>query len=492
MNGAGLRVAPWALRVAALAVAVLVVVPALPALPALPAGPAAAAPSSLGQAPAEAIPTLEDGYGLHVTAETQLDPRLLAVTVSTAALPDPANVRILLPTGYASHPDERYPVLYLLDGTSGTAADWTTMGDAEQTTAGLPLIVVMPDITLNGDGGGWCADWVNGGAYGPPEWETFHIDELIPWVDANFRTIADRDGRAIAGLSQGGFCSMSYAAQFPDLFVTALSYSGAPDIAYDPEAEAGAMAVINATEVGLDGVPPDSIFGSPVTDQINWAAHDPATLADNLRGMNLLLYNGNGLPGPLDANPVNPEASSIEALVDMDTTLFHNRLDALGIPSYWDDYGPGTHTWPYWARDLQESIGAVMDGFAHPPPPPAQITYTSAAAQYTEFGWQVAINRPAEEFSTLENADSEGFSLAGSGSGVVTTPPYYRPGARLLVTMRGDAGDTTEILSPDAQGQLQLVVPLGPGNPYQQDTVQADLFGTQVYTTSVQIVSSPG
>ncbi len=125
-------------------------------------------------------------------------------------------------------------MLYLLHGTSGGAADWTTVGGAEQTTAGLGLIVVMPDIALDDNGGGWCTNWYNGGRYGQPEWETFHIDQLIPWIDHNLRTVATRDGRAIAGLSQGGFCSMSYAARHPDMFETALAYSGAPDTAYDP------------------------------------------------------------------------------------------------------------------------------------------------------------------------------------------------------------------------------------------------------------------
>jgi hypothetical protein len=55
-------------------------------------------------------------------------------------------------------------VLYLLHGSSGGAADWTSHGGAEQTTAGLGLIVVMPDIALRYDGGGWCTNWWNGGA----------------------------------------------------------------------------------------------------------------------------------------------------------------------------------------------------------------------------------------------------------------------------------------------------------------------------------------
>jgi S-formylglutathione hydrolase FrmB len=451
-----------------------------------PAGPATAASSTTSATPG---PPLLNAFGLHVTAEQQLDPRLLALTVTTAALPSPAQVRVLLPTGYAANPNRRYPVLYLFDGTSGHASDWTTEGDAERTTAGLPLIVVMPDITLNGNGGGWCTNPVNGGNYGPPEWETFHIDQLIPWVDQNFRTLASRDGRAIAGLSQGGFCSMSYAAQFPDLFMTALSYSGAPDIAYDPVAQAGATAVINGTEIALTGVPADSFFGNPLTDEVNWAAHDPATLADNLRGVNLMLYNGNGLPGPLDTTP-NLEGSLIEGAVGIDNQYFHARLTALGIPNYWDPYGNGTHSWPYWARDLRESIGSVMGDFAHPPPAPASVTYTSASAQYSEFGWSVGIDRTAEEFSTLTNATASGFSLSGSGSAVVETPPLFTPRGHYRVSLHGPHADLNLAATANRQGQLTLLVPLGPPNPYQEYTAQAAVAGTKSYTTTVGIAPS--
>ena len=160
----------------------------------------------------EAQPPLElaDGYGIHVDAVEQLDARQLHVQVSTAALQHAVDIRILVPADYADT-DRSYPVLYLFHGTSGRASDWVNFGDAEQTTAGLPLIVVMPDAGFNGDGGGWFANWFNGGAGGQPMWETFHIDQLLPWVDANFRTVANRDGRAVAGLSQGGFGSLSYA-----------------------------------------------------------------------------------------------------------------------------------------------------------------------------------------------------------------------------------------------------------------------------------------
>jgi S-formylglutathione hydrolase FrmB len=437
---------------------------------------------TLASSPASAAPALQDGAGLHLLAQQQLDSRMLEATVSTAALPGPAKVRILLPAGYDTHPTRSYPVLYLLHGTSGGADDWTVKGAAEQTTAGRALIVVMPDIALGRDGGGWCTNWPNG-AY---KWETFHVDQLIPWIDSNLRTKAVRAGRAIAGLSQGGFCSMSYPARHPDLFTTALAYSGAPDIAGDPQVEAGSTAIINATEVGLDHVPPNSMFGDRATNEINWANHDPTTLAENLRGMNLFMYFGNGQPGPFDSGP-EAGAMSIEALVHEDNVHFHDRLVSLGIPSLYDDYGPGTHAWPYWTRDLQWSISPIMEAFAHPPREPKRINYTIADAHYSVYGWSVTMHRPAEEFSTLSEASSRGFTLAGSGSGTVLTPRGFVPGANYKLTLHGDFGASTATSAADGEGRLHVEVPLGPPNPYQQDTAEAIAAGTAVYKTSVAI-----
>jgi S-formylglutathione hydrolase FrmB len=430
-----------------------------------------------------AAPRFGSADGLQVVSQRQLGPRLLEATVKTAALPGPANVRILLPRGYAANPGRRYPVLYLLHGTSGGASDWTTMGDAQKTTAGLPLIVVMPDIALNRDGGGWCTNWPNG----PYDWETFHVDQLVPWVDTNLRTRRARGERAIAGLSQGGFCSMSYAARHPDLFGIALSYSGAPDIYYDADARAGSIAVINATEVGLDHVPPNSMFGDPVTDGINWAAHDPATLAQNLQATRMYLFTGNGEPGPLD--PPNPDAgaTAIEAAAHRSTAKFHERLDALGIPSHYDDYGPGTHTWPYWARDLGQSVGPLMAAFKHRAPEPRGITYQSADNAYSVYGWRVRVHRTAREFSYLRHAHCRRFVLAGSGSATVTTPSCLKPKGRYRVRLRGDHVTRRLQVRASRSGRLRLHVPLGPPNPYQQYTAQAEAAGTAVYRTRVAV-----
>lgn len=448
---------------------------------------------------------LTSADGITVLSETQADPRLLELQVTSAAVAGTLHVWVLLPTGY--QPSTRYPVLYLLHGTSGTASDWVHFGGAEQTSAGQPVIIVMPDVSLGDSGGSWCANWVTQ-ASGAANWETFHIDELIPWIDTNLPTIPDRQGRAIAGLSMGGFCSMSYAARHPDLFETAAAYSGAPDIAYDPEAELGAIAIINGTEVGLNRVAPDSIFGDPATDQVNWQGHDPAALAENLADTNLLLYNGNGEPGPYDPNPATDPASvatnfdpeGIEWLIGQDNQLFHKRLGALGISSYWDAYGPGTHTWPYWTNDFVQSLPKIMQAFTTPVASPTQVGFTTTDAEYTIYGWSVSVTRTAEEFSTLQHADADGFVLAGSGSAVVVTPADYLPGSTHTVTVvESNGASTTSTLVADGSGRLHVTVPLGPANPYQEYAVPVvgpnpvqqysgpSPVGSNVYTTSVTI-----
>lgn len=407
--------------------------------------------------------TFRDSGGLRVVHISRIDGRQYDVSVWTAALGRAVDVRILVPTDYLTTRD-RLPVLYLFHGTSGRASDWAEQGSAERSTAGLRLIVVMPDAGFDGDGGGWFTNWVDTRtALGPSEWETFHVAQLIPWVDANLRTVAARNGRAVAGLSQGGFGSMTYAARHPDLFVSAASFSGAPDIDADPAVAAGATGVIEATAVGLDGVEPDAMFGSRATDEINWQGHDPADLVDNLRPVDLWLFTATGQPGPYDSGPPNPSASGIELATHESTEGFVQRAQQQGVPFHLVDYTYGTHTWPYWARDLRQYLPHLMSTFERRPSGPARVSYQSIDSTWSQWGWTVAIRRSAgAQFSALTDAGPAGFTLQGTGTGVVTTPPFYRAGsvARVTIGRRPPAS-----VRADARGRLVLTVPLGPDLP---------------------------
>ncbi|MCW3066913.1 MAG: hypothetical protein JWN32_4085 [Solirubrobacterales bacterium] len=428
---------------------------------------------SAAPAAAQAPPPLRDAAGIHVVSVQALDDRLLDVTMRTDALPAPVHTRILLPAGYPADPARSYPALYMLHGSFADDTEWTRAGDAEAITAGLPVIAVMPD----GGAGGWYSNWLNHGRGGPPEWERFHIDELIPWVDRNLRTVAARGGRAIVGLSMGGFGAMSYAARHPDLFVAAASFSGAVD-----SNNVGLLPIVDLETLDESrSLDIDAIWGSRLTDELVWRAHNPWDLAANLRGLRLAVYTGNGRPGPFDspAKLFDPIESGVHAM----SVSFHGRLDGLGIAHTWQDYGSGTHSAAYWQRDLRSALPAIMAAFAQAPAASAPFSYRSGDARYAVYGWSVAMHRAAGAFSELDDASGQGFTLHGSGSASVVTPPAYAPGTRYAVTIRG----VRTVALADAAGRLHLQVPLGPSNSVQEFTLAARLVGARTFATTVRI-----
>ena len=399
---------------------------------------------------------------LHLIGVIHVDFRLEQLQFRTPAVNGPTSVRILLPAGYKLHPKRHYPVLYLLHGAIDNYTAWTVKGDTEQITARYPVIVVMPD---SGPSGGY-TNWYNDGAGGPPEWETYHIDELIPWVDRHLRTLASRSHRAVAGLSMGGFGTMSYAARHPDTFAAAASFSGALD-------------TNNLADIA---VTPSSVFGPRATQEVRWRAHNPWDLAANLRGLNLTIRTGNGLPG----GPYGG-GDPVEIAVHQMNVSLHDRLQALGISSLWDDYGPGGHDWPYWERDLRETLPTLMAVFAHPKPAPSHFTFTAVEPRYAVYGWSVDIKRPALEFSTLHLTGRHGFKITGSGSAIVTTPPLGSHSRRVRLTVNDAHGRRTMTVAAPSSGRLSIMVYLGPTNRYQEFTPAADSSPRHSFTAVVRI-----
>jgi S-formylglutathione hydrolase FrmB len=100
---------------------------------------------------------------------------------------------LVLPPNYSARAD-RYPVLYLLHGYSGNYTNWARHA-APKFAAAYDLIVVMPDA-----GNSWYVNWAEAEEGRKENWEDCMIDDLISHVDATYRTIAAREGRAINGL----------------------------------------------------------------------------------------------------------------------------------------------------------------------------------------------------------------------------------------------------------------------------------------------------
>jgi len=135
---------------------------------------------------------------------------------------------ILLPRGYESS-SQRYPVLYLLHGLG---QNYTTWGLANGTPfyAGLydDLIVVMPDV-----GNSWYVNWADNEGGQQNNWEDHIIQDVVSHVDWNFRTIGRREGRAITGLSMGGYGAITLGLRHPEMFISIGSTSGALEYGRD-------------------------------------------------------------------------------------------------------------------------------------------------------------------------------------------------------------------------------------------------------------------
>lgn len=295
--------------------------------------------------------------------------RVVSWTVSTPSLEmsttTPLKVHVVLPGSYRKHPHRRYPVLYALPGTSNHASVWLTNIDTLRLTRKRNLIVVIPDGTYDADGGGFYTDWVDRTtSRGVADWETFHTQELVPWIDGRYRTVEHRKGRAIVGISQGGFGSMSYAARHPGLYGAAASFSGAVDIYHGLQCRAGAAALIAGIMTALNGVQPHAPFGDPVTNAANWRAHNPASLVKNLRRTKVDLYTSAGVPGESDlSDPAVPGTVAMEAVLHQSNLCFRNAADAAGLRYGWHSDLVGTHAWKYGTRSLKDYLPRLMRFF---------------------------------------------------------------------------------------------------------------------------------
>lgn len=297
-------------------------------------------------APARAV-TRGGGDGARVVAEQQVAPRQLDLTVASPALGTTAKVRLLTPDGWQQGDRRHWPTLWLLHGCCGDYTSWTALTDVASLPRLRRVLVVMPEA---GDAG-FYSDWYDDGAGGTPGWETFHLTELRRILETSYGAGQDR---TVAGLSMGGFGALSYAARHPGMFRAAASFSGVDDPLYQPGGPDNVLSIVKD-----EGDDPYALWGDPVADRAVWAAHDPYDLAPRLLGLPVFLSCGNGQAGPYDP----PGATSaFETLFLAENQHLAGRLAALGDRRLVTDfYGDGTHSWPYWQRELHRALPMLLN-----------------------------------------------------------------------------------------------------------------------------------
>lgn len=317
---------------------------------AVPAGSAQAADDT-------SPPRMTDGFGLTQVDTAVGGPTNFYITVTTPEVAGKHHIKIILPSGYHADPTRRYPVLYFLHGSP----DDPIQQNYPALTTSTEMITVIPD----GGARGWYANWLNQRtAAGVQNWENFHLKQVIPFIDANLRTIAAKKARAVAGVSMGGFGALHYAQVRPDLFSQTASLSG--DIDLSVRSMDLRMAVVASLVGYAPSVDSDAVFGSPYpVFNADWRFNEvnPSAHMNKLAGVGVSIYVGNG----------RGDVTDLEFWVESASKHVKASMDALGMPYYYVDYGDGAgwgtlcnggHNAGCWEEDLRDLIPRLERSFA--------------------------------------------------------------------------------------------------------------------------------
>jgi enterochelin esterase-like enzyme len=229
----------------------------------------------------------------------------------------PAAIRptvIYLPPGASAR--ARYPVLYLLQGFPGSPyqfVDGLRLARAADRAIGTrqarPLIAVIPPAGLTAK---YAGEWTG-------TWEAYLVRDVVPWADRHLPTLTTRSGRAVAGLSAGGYGAVVVGLRHPSLFGTVESWSG-----YFVAPRDESLAHASAAQL---------------------AAHDPSLLVRReqarLRALGMRFF--------LSSGTTHDRASAAAAVG------FARELGALGFPHRLL-LGAGGHDGKFWRSQLPAAL----------------------------------------------------------------------------------------------------------------------------------------
>ena len=253
-----------------------------------------------------------------------------AARVDTLAIPSAAmhktyRAAVVLPASYAKNKKANYPVLYLLHGAHGHFTDWLKSPADKQLIHHLAdqynLIIVLPE-------GETFSFYLDSPISPDSQFDTYLTKEVLPAIDQAYRTVRDRRGRVIAGLSMGGHGALYLAARHPDLYCAAGSMSGALDLA----AVNRKLTPTDAAQRAKLWAP---ILGSEIDNSERFAASSVVNLVDQL--------HRSGLPLIIDCGVD-------DGLIEINREV-HRRLVYNHTPHDYTER-PGAHTWDYWQNAL--------------------------------------------------------------------------------------------------------------------------------------------
>lgn len=261
------------------------------------------------------------------------------------------NVRfcVYLPAGYdasaAENPPRRYPVLYFLHGlgdneqTLFNSGGWTLFDDLRKQHKMGDFLIAAPD--------GRRSFYINS-ADGSFRYSDFFLQEFLPHIEGKYRVHPGRAGRAISGISMGGYGALRFAFAKPELFSAVSAQSAALMTASPKEIDAGSQAGFPLA--GVLG----PVFGKPV-DPSHWNANSVFTLAhrnaSSLKKMAIYFNCG-------DQDNYGFEKGA---------AALHEQLKKDGVSDQYHSY-PGDHSLTYFLSHFDEVMEFHSRAFGLLPP----------------------------------------------------------------------------------------------------------------------------
>jgi putative tributyrin esterase len=244
----------------------------------------------------------------------------------SAALGRDMHYRVLLPRAYGR--GGRFPVLYLLHGLYGDYQNWDTKTGLEKYARNLRMLIVMPDADDS---------WYTNSANIPNDrFEDYIANDLVSEIDRKYRTLRDRQARAVAGLSMGGYGALKFALKYPELFAFAGSLSGAFNAAQNLDTLRPEFRIKLLEVFGPDG-------------SRTRAENGVFTLLDHIQSPYPYLYLACG---------------TADSFLETNRALVR-ELSSRHIPYEYHET-PGDHSWEYWDRNLSPLLQTASGALRQP------------------------------------------------------------------------------------------------------------------------------
>ena len=244
------------------------------------------------------------------------------VTTHSAAMNRDIKSVVITPDGY-NDSKQNYPVVYLLHGYSDSYKSWVSKVPSIINLADqYHVIIVCPD-------GGYAGWYLDSPEKPKMRYETYISSELVKWTDEHYRTVANRKGRAITGLSMGGHGALYLAFKHQDVYSIAGSMSGAVDI----------LPI-------SDGFGLPDLLGSQAEHLDRWEQHSDINLVHLLKPNSLAIIIQDGT----------------EDFLYKENVKLHEKLLYRGIPHTFT-VSPGGHTWEFWANAIKYQMLFISDQF---------------------------------------------------------------------------------------------------------------------------------